>query len=507
MLLSQDSGLASGGHVTTAPREPRVVTVQEPEVESTAESIPVHPLGVKPLGNQYFATGPSARASLGFLGCLPDEMILQVLELLDTQSLKSVGATCRFLYAFCHLDDLWKPIFLESYEDKPSSNLPNWKGTWRSTLLQLPAKALATIDCSNVFSDVLHRPFACSQIVLQNYVSAIPAGNQITRLRDLTQKEYLEKWSEKPFILTDFIQKWPVYNHWSIDTLNKMYPDVEFRAEAVDWPFSTYNTYMQNSNDESPLYLFDRRFAEKMQLQVGQGEKSAYWPPECFGEDLFHLLGQERPAYRWLIVGPERSGSTFHKDPNATNAWNAVIQGSKYWLMFPPSVATPPGVFVSEDSSEVTSPLSIAEYLLTFHADARREAGCIEGICRTGEMLYVPSGWWHLVINLEAGIALTQNFVTNSQKHLAHVLSFLKHKPDQVTGFGKEIESPYDLFVERLRAEQPELLDQALAEMQRIPKGRKRTWEEAVGLHDDQSGTNGGGFSFGFGGGDDDDIP
>lgn len=62
--------------------------------------------------------------------------------------------------------------------------------------------------------------------------------------------------------------------------------------------------------------------------------------------------------------------------------------------MFPPSVASPPGVFVSDDCSEVTSPLSIAEYLLTFHAEARREAGCVEGICRTGEMLHVPRGWW-----------------------------------------------------------------------------------------------------------------
>ena len=113
MLLSQDSGLASGAHITAAPREPRTVTLQEPDVESTAESIPVHPLGVKPLGNQYFATGPSAREYLGFLGFLPDEMILQVLELLDAESLKILGTTCRFLYAFCHLDDLWKPLFLE----------------------------------------------------------------------------------------------------------------------------------------------------------------------------------------------------------------------------------------------------------------------------------------------------------------------------------------------------------------------------------------------------------
>lgn len=62
--------------------------------------------------------------------------------------------------------------------------------------------------------------------------------------------------------------------------------------------------------------------------------------------------------------------------------------------MFPPSVAQPPGVFVSDDNSEVTSPLSIAEYLLTFHAEARAQAGCLEGICHAGELLFVPSGWW-----------------------------------------------------------------------------------------------------------------
>ena len=64
--------------------------------------------------------------------------------------------------------------------------------------------------------------------------------------------------------------------------------------------------------------------------------------PDQFPEDLFSVLGESRPDYRWLIMGPERSGSSFNKDPNATSAWNAVVKGSKKWVLFPPHV-TPPG--------------------------------------------------------------------------------------------------------------------------------------------------------------------
>lgn len=378
-----------------------------------------------------------------------------------------------------------------------------WKGSWRSTVLGFPKDQKIQIDCANVFSDVLHRPFACSHIVLSQFASNIPKTNQIRRFGNLSYEQFAEKWTEQPFILTNCIQEWPVCSQWTIDSLLIEYAHVEFRAEAVDWKFSTYCNYMRNNTDESPLYLFDRKFAEKMGIIVGREQDAAYWRPECFGPDLFEVLGEERPAHRWLIIGPERGGSTFHKDPNATSAWNAVIEGSKYWIMFPPT-AQVPGVYVSSDSSEVTSPLSIAEWLLTFHEEARQSPDCIEGVCKAGEILHVPSGWWHLVVNLEAGVALTQNFVPQSPSLnlLSEVLSFLRDKADQVSGFDDTVKDPFGLFTERLKGKCPDILDRGLDLADR-KSGRKRKWDAAVGADEEKQG--GGGFSFGFG--DDDEIP
>ena len=101
-----------------------------------------------------------------------------------------------------------------------------------------------------------------------------------------------------------------------------MYKNVNFSCEGVDWPYETYDKYMSNNSDESPLYLFDHDFVEKMGLKLGRNlfPHDHYWVPECFGEDYFDVLGTQRPDHRWLIVGPERSGSTFHKDPNGTRS-------------------------------------------------------------------------------------------------------------------------------------------------------------------------------------------
>lgn len=92
------------------------------------------------------------------------------------------------------------------------------------------------------------------------------------------------------------------------------------------------------------------------------------------------------------------------------------------------------------------------------------------------------------------------------------VLEFLRDRREQVSGFRmEEVPDPYEMFVERLREGEPGLLEDALRELE-IRGGRKegrkkRKWEELV--KGDGNGEDGpGGFSFGFGGDEEDeDIP
>ncbi|KAI9792586.1 MAG: hypothetical protein M1816_002106 [Peltula sp. TS41687] len=474
---------------------------EEEEYSNTAALFPPHPLGIRPAGNAY-TSKLNLRSATGFFCRLTDELVNEVLEYLDADSLNRTGCTCKALYAFSRSEDLWKALFLKSNSTSPKI----WLGKWRNTYLGLPASHSSNISCQHLFSDLLYRPYQCSHLNLTSYTRGIPATNAIPRLSHLSASTFASaEWVNTPFILTDVVKAWPAYKTWSLPSLLERYGETSFRAESVDWPLRVYAQYMAHNDDESPLYLFDRAFVEKMGLSVGN--HGDYWAPECFGQDRFEVLGRDRPDCRWLIVGPERSGSTFHKDPNATSAWNAVLRGRKYWIMFPSS-DPPPGVYVSADQSEVTSPLSIAEWLLGFHAKARRRKGCLEGICNEGEVLHVPSGWWHLVVNLSPAIAITQNFVPRA--HLPAALLFLRDQPDSVTGFSGDVKDPYQLFVQRLREHDPEVLEEALGRMSTMSAGKKRKWDELVkgdGGGDEVNGNgNGGLFSFGFAAdGDNDD--
>ena len=84
-------------------------------------------------------------------------------------------------------------------------------------------------------------------------------------------------------------------------------------------------------------------------------------------------------------------------------------------------------------------PLSTGEWLLSFwsaHLEAKKnldpKARPFEAIVEEGEIIFVPHGFWHMVLNLDDCIAITQNYVSTS--NLSDCLRFLREKPDQISG-------------------------------------------------------------------------
>jgi len=190
------------------------------------------------------------------------------------------------------------------------------------------------------------------------------------------------------------------------------YGDTYFKTNGTDedghsfrLTFADYVAYMKGNHDEKPIYLFDNKFQERAPDMLTE-----YSVPDYFCEDLFdYMTNQDRPDYRWFLCGPSRSGSPLHQDPHRTSAWNALIQGRKRWTLWPPDVI-PPGVDKELIDTEYYASPDVMKWFVEVYPKVNQQNRPLEIIQEAGEIIFVPSGWWHQVLNLTDTVAVTQNF-------------------------------------------------------------------------------------------------
>ncbi|CAK7342149.1 unnamed protein product [Dovyalis caffra] len=400
--------------------------IEKEELEEDTEgfnlktSAPSNTHGVQPLGNLYLNLGSinSRNTGLGNLQILTDELVLDILGFVDGSQLGVLATVSKSFYVFTNHEPLWRNLVLDKLNGEFLFN-----GSWKSTYI---GGIYPSFDCSgcsclkvrDFYSDYLFQSWLCASLEMK---PEWLERDNIVRKKGISVEEFVMNFEEpnKPVLLEGCIDNWAALQKWDKDYLVKVCSDMKFAAGPVEMRLQGYFRYSDQVMEERPLYLFDPKFVEKVPV-LG----SEYEVPVYFREDLFSVLGNERPDYRWIIIGPAGSGSSFHIDPNSTSAWNAVVKGSKKWVLFPPDVI-PPGVHPSPDGAEVACPVSIIEWFMNFYGATKNwKKRPIECICKAGEVIFVPNGWWHLVINLEESIAITQNYV--SRRNLLNVLHFLK---------------------------------------------------------------------------------
>lgn len=222
-----------------------------------------------------------------------------------------------------------------------------------------------------------------------------------------------------PCLISDIPQSdnWPAHTSWRLSNKNyfrKKLGKGLFKVGEDDDGYKVkmkmkhFYKYMKNNVDDSPLYVFDSNYDNN---PVSKCLLSDYKVPSYFQCNYFDLISEKRrPPYRWFLMGPSRSGTTMHVDPLGTSAWNTSIEGRKLWVLFPPDAPKSiiKGLDVirkGEDDESINYFVDLLPRIKQVHGERVHP---IELIQYPGDTIFVPSGWWHAVLNLDHTVAITQ---------------------------------------------------------------------------------------------------
>lgn len=219
---------------------------------------------------------------------------------------------------------------------------------------------------------------------------------------------------------------------------------------SIEIKLNDFLIYTRRFEDKFPLYIFDSsvphwKGAWRKQIII----RNFFAPPKFFKQDFMAWLGKvHRPPWKWLLIGPKNSGTSIHIDPLGTSAWNRLLYGEKLWLLFPPVTSADLLKLNAKDClySEEASDWITTMYPRTQCNSWPQDCQPLIVFQHPGEVVFVPSGWWHVVLNLKTSIAVTQNFVSRENFPLAWGKT-LEERPDMAKLWSKALSKCHDGYI------------------------------------------------------------
>nr|XP_039264175.1 2-oxoglutarate and iron-dependent oxygenase JMJD4-like [Styela clava] len=191
---------------------------------------------------------------------------------------------------------------------------------------------------------------------------------------------------------------------------NKKYFNSQCKTETTFSEFITYweNYITQGYKEKHPcLYLKDWHFVKSFK------NYKLYNVAEYFHSDWLNELSDdeiESDDFRFVYMGPKGSWTPFHADVYRSFSWSANICGIKKWLLFPPGDEQ----YLKNVNGELPFDVTAPEMQdMNIYPNAQK-AHCLTIVQKPGELIFVPSGWYHQVHNLDDTISINHNWLNAS---------------------------------------------------------------------------------------------
>ena len=174
--------------------------------------------------------------------------------------------------------------------------------------------------------------------------------------------------------------------------------------EKCSMTLQEYLGYWMSDRSEL-LYLKDWHFTKDH-----PGGQDFYQVPDYFKSDWLNEYWQDKnDDYKFVYLGPQGSWTPFHTDVFGSYSWSANVSGYKKWIFFQPDTQ-PQNVY---DISKVIPKSEDSDMKLKSHGDLEY----FEVVQGPGEVIFVPSGWYHQVLNMTDTLSINHNWfnATNIQ--------------------------------------------------------------------------------------------
>jgi hypothetical protein len=254
---------------------------------------------------------------------------------------------------------------------------------------------------------------------------------RIERRANLSYSEFCRQYllTNTPVIVTDALREWKALSSWTPEFFRTQFGDMNIVFDAgpggkspatTAYKMSQFIDEVLHSSNDNPAPYFRNRVLSDLfpSLKADIEPLPEYFQPNWLGDRyMVKQVGEvlNRGAAIELYIGG--TGGTFpvlHYDGAGTHAFLMQIYGRKQYIVYPPDQE--PFLYPSPERQN----LSLIDNVET--PDLERfplfaKASSSVFYLDPGELLFVPSHWWHTARMLSSSITVSANVLNFSNWH------------------------------------------------------------------------------------------